>query len=208
MVFFMYKDITGIVLCGGKSSRFGEDKALIKLGDKELIEVVSNLMLSLFPKVFLSTNDSDKYKFLGLPLVKDIHHEKGPLAGIHVSLQYSETEKNFFIPVDMPLLNAEVISSLINYKTERQVVIFNNKGRDFPLCGVYKKSLFERIDKHFKHHVHDDIKTKNWYLSMQHFLSLIEVEVIKAELLPFYKEEYFLNINSQQDYESMKAKLI
>jgi molybdopterin-guanine dinucleotide biosynthesis protein A len=208
MVFFMYKDITGIVLCGGKSSRFGEDKARIKLGDKELIEVVSNLMLSLFPKVFLSTNESDKYKFLGLPLVKDIHHEKGPLAGIHASLQYSETEKNFFIPVDMPLLNAEVISSLINYETERQVVIFNNKGRDFPLCGVYKKSLFERIDQHFKHHVHDDIKTKNWYLSMQHFLSLIEVEVIKAELLPFYKEEYFLNINSQQDYESIKAKLI
>ena len=45
----MYKDVTGIILSGGKSSRMGQNKSLMKIGGTTIIEGVVDLMLSLFP---------------------------------------------------------------------------------------------------------------------------------------------------------------
>jgi len=60
----MYKDITGIILSGGKSTRMGDNKSLLKIGELTIIERVRILMKSLFDEVILITNDPADYKFL------------------------------------------------------------------------------------------------------------------------------------------------
>ncbi|MCK7517640.1 MAG: NTP transferase domain-containing protein [Ignavibacteriales bacterium] len=60
----MRNDITGIILCGGKSSRMQTNKALLKLSDKTVIEIVAEKLKSIFNEVLISANDSKEYDFL------------------------------------------------------------------------------------------------------------------------------------------------
>ena len=76
----MYKDVTGIILSGGKSSRMGVNKSLLKIGELTIIERVRDLMKSLFNEVILITNDPADYKFLNIPIYEDVFTRKGPLA--------------------------------------------------------------------------------------------------------------------------------
>ena len=85
----MYKDITGIILSGGKSTRMGSNKSLLKVGNMTVIERVRNLLQGIFKNVILITNDPEDYKFLGLPMFEDVYRHKGPLAGIHSGLVHS-----------------------------------------------------------------------------------------------------------------------
>ena len=84
----MYNDITGIILSGGKSSRMGKNKSLLKIGDKTIIERMCDLMKSLFTEIILITNTPDDYSFLDLTVYKDVYKHKGPLAGIHSVSKY------------------------------------------------------------------------------------------------------------------------
>jgi molybdopterin-guanine dinucleotide biosynthesis protein A len=74
-----YTDISGIILSGGKSTRIGTDKALLKFGNETIIERVANLMKSLFQKIFIVTNTISEYRFLNVQLYEDIDKHKGPL---------------------------------------------------------------------------------------------------------------------------------
>ncbi len=91
----MYNDITGIILAGGKSKRMGINKALLKIGDKTIIERTAGLMQGLFNRVLLITNSPNEYMFLGLEIYEDIYKNIGPLAGIHSGLVYSNYRKKF-----------------------------------------------------------------------------------------------------------------
>ena len=73
----MYNDITGIVLCGGKSSRMGTNKAFLKLGGKYIIEIICDLMKCIFGNVILVTNKTELYEFLNLEAHEDIYKGKG-----------------------------------------------------------------------------------------------------------------------------------
>ncbi len=53
----MYNDVTGIILSGGKSSRMGVNKSLLKVGEITIIERMRDLMQSLFKVVILITNE-------------------------------------------------------------------------------------------------------------------------------------------------------
>ncbi len=63
----MKKDITGIILCGGKSSRMLTNKALLKLKDKTVIEIVLSEMNKVFSEVILSANEFNDFSFLNIP---------------------------------------------------------------------------------------------------------------------------------------------
>lgn len=85
----MYKDITGIILAGGKSKRMGLNKSFLKVGEVTMIERTTELMKSLFERVILITNTPDEYKFLGIEMFEDIYKNVGPLAGIHSGLSHA-----------------------------------------------------------------------------------------------------------------------
>ena len=91
----MYKDITGIILSGGKSSRMGLNKSLIELSGKTFIQRTKDLMSGLFENVILITNEPDLYDFLDIESYVDIFKVFGPLGGIHSGLINSKTDENF-----------------------------------------------------------------------------------------------------------------
>ena len=196
----MRNDITGIILCGGKSSRMQTNKALLKLGDKTVIEIVTAKLKSIFNEVLISANDSKQYDFLNLPVVYDIFIGKGPLAGIHSALKYSSTKNNFIISCDIPLISIELIKYLINLNSEKSILLPKSNGRIQQLCGIYSKSVIYEIENIFKL----SEKDKNIKGSVYELLERASIEFIDVDELNFYNKNIFLNMNSPEDYKLIK----
>ncbi len=70
------KKVSGIILAGGKSRRLGQDKALIRLGTRTLIEIVLEKLRCLTDDVILSTNEFDNFASLDVRMVPDIYSDR------------------------------------------------------------------------------------------------------------------------------------
>lgn len=192
----MYSDITGVILAGGKSSRMGTNKSLLKLGNQTIIERIVDLMRSIFSEVIIITNTPDEYKFLKLPFYEDIYKWKGPLAGIHSALTHSQTEKIFVLSCDVPLMTKEMIQYLVDYKSEKQIVFCEAAGYHQPLVGIYSKKILEGLETFLTTNETDD-------KSFHKFLNDTAAEIINPTSLPFYKDELFFNVNRIEDYRKI-----
>ena len=195
----MYFDITGVILAGGKSSRMGVNKSFLELGNQSIIERIVDLMKSFFSEVIIITNTPDEYKFLNLPLYKDIYKWKGPLAGIHSGLLNSKTEQNFVISCDVPLMNKEMIEYIIEYKSDKPIKFCEAAGYHQPLVGRYSKKILKEIEKFISN---NEMSDKSFHC----FLKSVDAEIIHPEKLLFYKDELFFNLNRPEDYENLKLK--
>ncbi len=199
----MYSDITGVILAGGKSTRMGVNKSFLQVGDKKIIERISDLMKLIFEKVILITNTPDDYKFLNLPLFEDVYKWKGPLAGIHSALVHSGTEKIFVLSCDVPFMSKEMIEYIVDYKTDYPVTICKVNEHIQQLVGKYSKSVLSVIEKILS----DDLSVENVSLRKKRSVSVLQLlekvgaDIINAESLDFYSEQLFVNINTPQDYE-------
>jgi molybdenum cofactor guanylyltransferase len=207
----MYNDITGIILSGGKSSRMGENKSLLKIGGKTTIERIVELMSSLFPKVILSTNTPKEYKFLGIEMVQDINKDAGPLAGIHAGLKRSDTRKNFIISCDMLMMNEETIRFLIEFNTDKLITIAKADGFYQQLAGVYHKECLRNIQDILERK--KDSENRSSDQKKRHCKVFALVESMDAEIIdiqkemPDYKEGTYFNMNKPDEFEYIKHRL-
>lgn len=103
-------NIAGVVLAGGKSSRMGENKALLNYkGTILLNHMVEILKQSNLQDVYVS-GDFNEYKS-----IPDIALHKGPAHAINNILSVLKSYDGvFFIPVDMPLLTPEMVNYLLS----------------------------------------------------------------------------------------------
>jgi len=206
----MYKDVTGIILSGGKSSRMGRNKSLLTIGDLTIIERVRDLMKSLFNKVILITNDPADYKFLNIPIFEDLFKHKGPLAGIHSGLTHSSSEKNFIISCDIPFINPEMIKYIVDFKTEKLITIAKADGYIQQLAGKYSMDCLNTAEEILEEYVNLENRNNNQVRRRCNVLKLIDkvgAEIISAESLTFYKKELFFNMNKVEDYNLLLEKL-
>jgi molybdopterin-guanine dinucleotide biosynthesis protein A len=140
------------ILAGGKSRRFGENKALFKIGRRAVIETVIAAIPPGRP-VFIVTNSPADYAHLGLPTLPDNYPNAGPLAGIHAGLSHSPREWNFFLACDFPSLRVEVIEEVLaaffnKYKSEEgaQVILPETAEGLQPLCALWAKSTLSSVE--------------------------------------------------------------
>lgn len=85
-----------VILCGGKSSRMGTDKALLTIGGKTFLEHIC-IELSEFDELIISYGSLHKYAEIKYPVVTDIYTGCGPMGGfIRRSLSVSRTHSLFY----------------------------------------------------------------------------------------------------------------
>ncbi len=134
--------ITGIVLCGGRSTRMGRDKASLPFGDETLLERAVRVVKEVADAVIVVTRkvEGGGNPFLGLPvrLVHDAVANLGPLAGIAAGLSASTTDLNIVIACDMPLIRPAVLRRLIDLRGDADICLAVIDGRASPLCAVYR----------------------------------------------------------------------
>jgi molybdopterin-guanine dinucleotide biosynthesis protein A len=172
------------------------DKALLKLGESTIIEIIYNKLKNIFQEVLISANDLEKFKFLNAKIIKDIYADRGPLAGIHSALKYSESEKIFVTACDIPLVPTQLISYLLKYKSDKEIILPKLKDRIQFLCGIYSKQIIPNIEQIFNS---NDKKG-----AMFELLEYIPAEIIEVDEFEFANSDIFLNVNTPEDFYKIK----
>jgi len=104
-------DAVGFVLAGGRSSRMGSEKALIQLAGEPLVVHAMRILRSagLAVRIAGARSPLDRYA----PVVPDAEPDRGPLGGICSALAFTTAKRAIFLPVDMPLQPATLVSFLL-----------------------------------------------------------------------------------------------
>lgn len=141
----LIKVVTGLILAGGKSSRFGKNKALVEVGGVRLIERVIRVMGSVFQQLIIVTNTPDEYAYLELPMIEDLIKGLGPLGGLYTGLESISTEAGFFVACDMPFLSEPLIRHILEFRDEFDVILPKIDWKIEALHGLYNKSCLPAI---------------------------------------------------------------
>ena len=133
------KQITGIILAGGKSTRMGTDKGLISYKNKTFVEHILSAIQPFVDEIIIISNLNSYDKF-ELKRYDDLIKNAGPLAGIYTGLYYSNTENNLVVSCDVPLINKKILQKLIaQINNTSEVIQLKSNGKNMPLIAIYKK---------------------------------------------------------------------
>lgn len=206
----MYKDISAAILSGGKSSRMGTNKSLLQLNGKTVIFHLNELMNSIFENVSIITNEPELYQNIESPKFKDIHKGNGPLSGIHSALFHSKTDYVFIISCDIPLINKEIIQSIIEYPSENLIKVPKADGFIQNLCGLYHKSLIPKIEDIFSLEIgYETLENgKKKRCKIHQLIDNTATTIIEnVEELNGYHKNVFINMNKPEEYEYIISKI-
>jgi molybdenum cofactor guanylyltransferase len=137
--------ITGAILAGGKSLRFGKNKALQELGGKRFIERAIESLRPFCDPVMVVANEIERYLDTAATLALDIIPRQGPLGGIYTALVFSPAEWVLVKATDMPFLVPEMASLLIGSKEGFDVVVPKLKDYYEPLLAMYNRRCIPAI---------------------------------------------------------------
>ena len=129
----------GFILVGGRSSRFGVDKALLDWHGRPLVLHVAEQVRQAAGSVTL-VGAPERYSHLGLPVIPDPVSGFGPLAGLAALLDHSTAAFNLVVACDMPNLTAAFLAGLLHAAAASDPDILlphAPSGLPEPLCAVY-----------------------------------------------------------------------
>ena len=196
-------NILGIILAGGKSSRFGEDKSTAKLGNKTLLDHTVSKIENEFNEILVISNNKDfNFKNNKIHLEEDyIKGQLGPLVGILTAMKWiTKNKKNYkwiaSFPCDTPFFDIKLISELkIKVKeTSKKLIFLNSNKKRHNIFGLWSLDLIEILEK--------DIK--NSFRKVELWADKIGYENININEEKF---DRFLNINTKKDLEKAKENL-
>jgi len=131
------------LLAGGKSRRMGCDKAALRIGEETFLEHLAAEFQDKGP-FMVAVRDEKQGREIGLPYIKDVNQEVGPMEGIRNLLAWSPTEYIFIGACDTPHLRAEMAFYLAAaIPPGYDCCAFAAKGRIHPLGAVYSRQLKE-----------------------------------------------------------------
>ena len=196
-------NILAVVLAGGKSKRFGEDKNQIKLGDKTLLEHVLSKINNKFEEILIvSSHNLEIKKSENITIIPDCFDDFGPLAGVLSSMKWiKENQKKYkwvaTFPSDTPFFDISIIEEYkkrININDSSLYFIKSNNKRH-NIFGLWSIDLLDVLE--------DDLKNNN-FRKVEDWADKIGVKTIDIEVNEF---DPFFNINTKEDFEKAKKIL-
>jgi len=197
-------NILGVILAGGKSSRFGSNKADAHLGDKTLLEhTISKVEKNFLEVLIVSNNESIKINKKNVFLVKDfIKGQLGPLIGILSAMKWIEQNNKKYkwiatFPCDTPFFDDSIIEKLKNCSLSNDHLLFflNSRKKRHNIFGLWSLKLIDILE--------EDIRSNN-FRKVELWADKIGVQKIEVNTEGFDK---FLNINTLGDLEDAKKNL-
>ncbi|BAZ12813.1 molybdopterin-guanine dinucleotide biosynthesis protein A [Calothrix sp. NIES-4071] len=196
MIHTAKKKITAIILAGGKSSRMGQDKAMLSIDGVPMLMRVYQVADSCADTVYIITPWQERYQDLLPPSCQFIREAPfegdinagSPLVGFAEALVQVSTEWVLLLACDLPNLQVEVLQAWIegleNVRAEAIAALVKNQKGWEPLCGFYRKSCLAGLNKFIS----------QGGRSFQEWLNQNPVEV-----LPNPNMDMFFNCNTPDD---------
>ncbi len=182
------KNITGIILAGGQSSRMGADKGFVIYKGKTFIEHIIEAIKNLVDEIIIISNHKN-YDQFELKRYEDLIKDAGPLAGIYTGLHYSKTENNLIVSCDVPLISDDILKKLIEQANSKfDVIQLNSNDKNMPLIAIYKK----RCEAVFLEELNQEQRR------VQKALDKCNVQTV---VIDSFLEKQTTNINTKKDLE-------
>ncbi|MFW2374366.1 MAG: molybdenum cofactor guanylyltransferase MobA [Gammaproteobacteria bacterium] len=170
-----FKDITGIILAGGRAQRMsGQDKGLLPVFGQTMIKLVIVQLEPQVKTIIINANRNiEKYQQYNYPVISD-HDSKnfhGPLAGMLSTMLSSNTKYILTAPCDSPFIPTDYSSRMLSALLEHQadICVVHDGHRMQPVFALIKTRLADSL-QHFLDK--GDRKIDLWY--SQHKTQLVD----------------------------------
>jgi molybdopterin-guanine dinucleotide biosynthesis protein A len=135
------------VIAGGKSRRFGSDKARAEVNGVPLIVAVAESLSKVARYVTVVAREDDAYADLNLKTIGDVVKDRGPVGGLLTAIDHRGKGWLFVTACDWVGIRTEWISLLMEYRTQAaQAVVFRSEYLE-PLFGLYHSSIREIVKR-------------------------------------------------------------
>jgi molybdenum cofactor guanylyltransferase len=193
-------NILAVVLAGGKSKRFGEDKNHVKLGDKTLLDHVLSKICDKFQETLIVTSHSiDLKNKKNLSIIPDYLEDHGPLGGVLSAMKWIKDNQKSYqwiatFPSDTPFFDTSIIEEYKKATKSKEASLYfvksNNKRHN--IFGLWSINLLKTLE--------NDL-IKNNFRKVEEWADKIGVKTINIKLKKF---DLFFNINTKKDLEEAK----
>ncbi|BAZ41631.1 molybdopterin-guanine dinucleotide biosynthesis protein A [Calothrix sp. NIES-4101] len=199
-----HEKLIAIVLAGGKSTRMGQDKALLPIRGLPLLQQICKIAESCANTVYVVTPWQERYQDL-LPhtckFIREVYLSEeieqktlthGPLIGFAQALTYLQTQNQtewiLLLACDLPNLRVEILQTwreqLVDVRKDAIALLAHNQKGWEPLCGFYRQSCLPGLNEF----IHQGGR------SFQQWLNQNTVEVLAAP-----NPDIFYNCNTPED---------
>ena len=195
-------NVLPVILAGGKSRRFGADKAVAKLGDKSLIDYTINKLEPKFAEILVITNNPKQVSKNNIFFIKDtMSGQLGPLVGILSAMEWvKNNDKNYewiiSFPCDTPFFEEKIIDKVINSQksSDKKLLFLKSGNKRHNIFGLWSIELMEQLRNDINQGAR---KVEDWANKIG-----TEIVEINSE-----SDKSFLNINTKLDLEEAQKKL-
>ncbi|MBD0317104.1 MAG: NTP transferase domain-containing protein [Thermoleophilia bacterium] len=136
--------VTGALLVGGASRRFGSPKALARLDGETLAERAHRTLAEAFPRVVVVGKVGDGLPLaLPLPLVDDGSDVRAPIVGVAAALRAALDDLVVVLPTDVPAATPELLVALAEAAAGVDAAV----PQTGPLPGAYRRSALPVLER-------------------------------------------------------------
>ena len=187
-------NILGVVLAGGKSQRFGQDKTQVKLGNKLLIDYVLNEIVGEFNEILVIANKPINYmQSKKISIIQDFKSNLGPLGGVLTAMKWIvENNKKYkwisTFPSDTPFFTKKELKYFYdNIKiNESKLFFIKTKKTRHNIFGLWSLELMHQLEADI---LKGERKVEDWANSV----GVNTVDINYKKIDPFF------NINTEED---------
>ena len=195
-------NILGVVLAGGKSQRFGQDKSQVKLQNRLLIDYILREIVDEFKETLIIANEPIKFmQSKNISVTKDYQSGLGPLGGVLTAMKWiKENNKKYewisTFPSDTPFFTKKELNYFYeNIKENNSKLFFiKNKNTRHNIFGLWSLNLIDQLEKDL---LNGERKVEVWADS-------IGVSTVNIE---YKKPDPFFNINTKEDLKKAEEMM-
>jgi molybdopterin-guanine dinucleotide biosynthesis protein A len=142
-----------VILCGGKSSRMGSDKAMLPFGPERMLQRVVRLLSQVVEPHRIVVVAAPNQRLPDLPaavaLAYDGRQDRGPLEGLAAGLRAMDPETSavYVTSCDVPLLVPCFVERMFERLESHAIAVPRDGAHYHPLSAVYRLSVLPHVQR-------------------------------------------------------------
>lgn len=187
-----------MILAGGKSSRMGEDKALLPWNERSFVaHTIEKARAYGFTDIIVVTNRPEAFQDADATVTRDIYPHAGPLSGMHAGFAFGKEAFYFVMSCDMPLFDFAVVDRLRVYMEHEiyAAILPRCAGEYEPLAAIYHRRCAPIIESMLREGKERRVRA----LLQQVPCKMVEVDAGEGQ---------FFNVNTPRELLIARAKAV